>query len=92
MRDPHDVQVVALNVLSEGVAFDFYNAVIPILKKLKIHTGRYWGVHADVDMHHLTMGLDLCEEVAPNSPKGQLYQRGTRNLAPIEFWLAAVHS
>lgn len=75
MRDPHDVQVVALNVLSEGVAFDFYNAVIPILKKLKIHTGRYWSVHADVDKHHLTMGLDLCEEVAPNSPKGQLYHR-----------------
>ena len=75
IRDPHDVQVVALNVLSEGVAFDFYSAVIPILKKLKIHTGRYWGVHADVDMHHLMMGLDLCEEVAPNSPKGQLYHR-----------------
>jgi hypothetical protein len=34
---PHDVQVIALNVLSEGVAFDFYNAVIPILNKLKIH-------------------------------------------------------
>jgi hypothetical protein len=26
-------------------------------------------------MHHLTMGLDLCEEVEPNSPKGQLYHR-----------------
>jgi hypothetical protein len=32
-------------------------------------------VHADVDMDHLAMGLDLCEEVAPNSPKGQLYHR-----------------
>ena len=39
MRDPHDVQVVALNVLSEDVAFDFYNAVIPILKKLKSKPG-----------------------------------------------------
>ena len=75
MRDPHDMQVVALNVLSEGVAFDFYSAVIPILKRLKIHTGRYWSVHADVDMHHLAMGLDLCEEVSPNSSKGQLYHR-----------------
>jgi hypothetical protein len=62
-------------VLSEGVAFDFYSAVIPILKKLKIHTGQYWDVHAEVDMHHLMMGLDLCEEVAPNSPQGQLYHR-----------------
>jgi hypothetical protein len=36
MRDPNDVQVVALNVLSEGVAFDFYSAVIPVLNRLKI--------------------------------------------------------
>jgi hypothetical protein len=75
MRDPHDVQVVALNVLSEGVAFDFYTAVIPVLDKLKILSGRYWKVHTDVDAHHLSMGLDLCGEVAPDSPKGMLYQR-----------------
>jgi hypothetical protein len=49
--------------------------VIPVLEKLKILSGRYWNVHADVDMHHLTMGLDLCEEVEPGSPKGQLYHR-----------------
>ena len=29
LREPHDVQVVGLNLLSEGVAFDFYSAVIP---------------------------------------------------------------
>jgi len=75
MRDPHDVQVIALNMLSEGVALDFYTAVIPVLERLKILSGRYWNVHADVDMHHLTMGLDLCEEVEPGSPKGQLYHR-----------------
>lgn len=75
IRDPHDVQVVALNVLSEGVAFDFYTAVIPVLDKLKILSGRYWKVHTDVDAHHLSMGLDLCGEVAPDSPKGILYQR-----------------
>ncbi|MHC2335378.1 hypothetical protein [Bradyrhizobium sp. USDA 4454] len=71
MRDPHDVQVV----VSEGVAFDFFSAIIPVLKNLKIDSGRYWSVHADIGMHHLTMGPDLCEEVAPNSVKGQLYHR-----------------
>jgi hypothetical protein len=75
LRDPHDVQVVSLNLLSEGVAFDFYSAVIPVLDKLKILSGRYWNVHADVDQHHLTMGLDLCEQVGPETPKGRLYQR-----------------
>jgi len=63
LREPHDVQVVGLNLLSEGVAFDFYSAVIPVLEKLKILSGRYWKVHTDVDQHHLTMGMDLCEPV-----------------------------
>jgi hypothetical protein len=75
VHEPHDVQVVGLNLLSEGVAFDFYSAVIPVLDKLKILSGRYWKVHTDVDQHHLTMGLDLCEQVKPDSPKGKLYQR-----------------
>jgi len=75
LREPHDVQVVGLNLLSEGVAFDFYSAVIPVLERLGILSGRYWKVHTDVDQHHLTMGLDLCEQVEPESPKGRLYQR-----------------
>ena len=75
MRDPHDLQVVALNVLSEGVAFDFYTDVIPVLDKLEILSGRYWKVHTDVDAHHLSLGLDLCGEVALDSPKGILYRR-----------------
>jgi hypothetical protein len=75
MREPHDVQVIGLNLLSEGVAFDFYSAVIPILDRLGILSGRYWNVHADVDQHHLTMGMELCEPVAADSAKGQHYKR-----------------
>jgi hypothetical protein len=70
LRDPHDVQVVALNVLSEGVAFDFYTSVIPVLDRLKILSGRYWKIHTDVDAHHLSMGLDICGDVKPKSEKG----------------------
>jgi hypothetical protein len=32
-------------------------------------------VHAEVDTHHLRMGLDRCGDVAPDSPKGMRYQR-----------------
>jgi hypothetical protein len=75
LHDPHDVQVVALNVLSEGVAFDFYSAVIPVLEKLEMLSGRYWKVHRDVDLAHLRLGLDRCGDVAPDSPQGCWYQR-----------------
>jgi hypothetical protein len=75
VREDHDVQVVALNVLSEGVALDFYSSVIPVLDQLDILSGRYWKVHREVDAHHLEMGLDRCGDVTPDSPKGQHYQR-----------------
>jgi hypothetical protein len=75
VREPHDVQVVALNVLSEGVALDFYTHVIPVLNQLDVLSGRYWKVHREVDAHHLRLGLDRCGDVEPNSPKGMQYQR-----------------
>jgi len=75
VRESHDVQVVALNVLSEGVALDFYSAVIPVLSQLDVLSGRYWKVHREVDAHHLQMGLDRCGDVSPDSPTGQHYQR-----------------
>lgn len=75
VREPHDVQVVAMNVLSEGVALDFYTTVIPVLDRLDMLTGRYWKVHREVDSHHLRMGLDRFDDVTPDSPQGQVYQR-----------------
>lgn len=75
VHESHDVQVVALNVLSEGVALDFYSAVIPVLSRLDILSGRYWKVHREVDSHHLEMGLDICGDVTPDSPTGMRYQR-----------------
>jgi NAD(P)-dependent dehydrogenase (short-subunit alcohol dehydrogenase family) len=59
-----------------NAAFKVHGRVDVLLNSAGV--GYSWAkvsVHADVDMHHLTMGLDLCEEVAPNSPKGQLYHR-----------------
>jgi len=81
VRESHDMQVIALNVLSEGVALDFYSAVIPVLGKLDILSGRYWKVHREVDAHHLCLGLDLCGDVSPDSPTGVMYQRVLWNAA-----------
>jgi Iron-containing redox enzyme len=75
VHEPHDVQIVALNVLSEGVALDFFAAVIPVLAELDLLSGRYWKVHRDMDGRHLQLGLDRCYEVTPESPTGLRYQR-----------------
>lgn len=75
VRESHDVQVVTLNVLSEGVALDFYTATIPVLDQMGLLSGRYWKVHREVDADHLRLGLDRCGEVAADSRTGQLYQR-----------------
>jgi hypothetical protein len=75
VREPHDVQVVALNVLSEGMALEFYTAVIPVLERLGLLSGRYWKIHREVDEQHLRMGVDRCGDVAIDSPTGMRYQR-----------------
>ena len=89
VHEPHDMQVVALNVISEGVAFDFYSAVIPVLDKLGILSGRYWKVHAEVDTHHLQMGLDRCGDVQADSPKGRQYQRVVQHSASLYHQMLA---
>ena len=81
VRESHDVQVVTLNVLSEGVALDFYTATIPVLERLGILSGRYWKVHREVDAGHLRLGLDRCGDVAKESPTGRAYQRMLWNSA-----------
>lgn len=83
LREPPDVQVVALNVMSEGVALDFYTAVMPVLARLDIQTGRYWKVHREVDAHHLQLGLDRFGDVTPDSEAGQRYQRVLQHSASL---------
>ncbi|WP_394838413.1 iron-containing redox enzyme family protein [Pendulispora rubella] len=83
VHEPHDVQVIVLNVLSEGIALDFYTAVIPVLKRLDILSGRYWNIHREVDSRHLRMGLDLCGNVPSDSPTGMHYQRVLAHAASL---------
>lgn len=53
------IQIAILNVVSEGVALDFYTRIIPLLKQQGLNDGAYWRVHREVDDYHLRMGLDL---------------------------------
>jgi hypothetical protein len=75
LPESHDLQIVALNLLSEGIAFNVYGAVIPVLDKLKILSGQNCSVDADLDMDQPCMGFDLCDDGASQAPIGKLYRR-----------------
>ena len=73
IRKPVPHQLIALNLVSEGVAFDFYSQVIPKLAELGLENGLYWQVHTELDQDHLMMDLDLIPVCDPSSPQGQAY-------------------
>jgi hypothetical protein len=68
-------QIITLNLISEGISYDFFSAVIPKLQELGLPVGRYWLIHNEVDLYHLTMGLDLIEQCEKDSARGMVYAR-----------------
>lgn len=76
-----DHQVIALNVLGERIALDFFNAMVPVLKRLDVldesdqGEHEYWEVHGAVDAQHLRYGLGHCKAVSPASAEGQAIQK-----------------
>lgn len=75
LRESPAHQVIAMNLISEGISYDFFSAVNPKLSDLGLKVGRYWQVHKDIDRQHLAMGLDLIPQCDPDSPLGQTYAR-----------------
>ena len=75
LRESVAHQVIAMNLISEGVSYDFFSAVNPKLLKLGLPVGRYWQVHKEIDRQHLAMGLDLIPQCDPDSLLGQTYAR-----------------
>ncbi|WP_377481971.1 MAG: iron-containing redox enzyme family protein (plasmid) [Microcoleus anatoxicus] len=75
LRESYEHQVIAMNLISEGVSFDFFSAVIPAFERLKLKTNRYWTVHRDIDQMHLAMGIDLIPQCDENSAQGKEYAR-----------------
>lgn|SRR5678816_3794542 len=65
-----DIQI-AVNVISEGVALDFFTAAIPFLDRLRLHYGPYWSIHREIDNAHLRLGVDALEHCEPTSIRGQ---------------------
>jgi hypothetical protein len=68
-------QIITLNLISEGVSYDFFCAVIPKLEELGLPVGRYWHIHKEVDIYHLAMGLDLIPQCEKDSAEGMVYAR-----------------
>jgi hypothetical protein len=79
LKEAHDQQIVALNLLSEGVAFGLYGAGTPVQDKLKILGGRY--ANADAEMHRSTIELTPRDKAVCNPPSA----RSSRQL--LRHWV-----
>lgn len=75
LRESYEHQVIAMNLISEGVSFDFFSAVIPVFTRLGLKTNRYWTVHREIDQEHLAMGIDLIPQCDEDSAQGKKYSR-----------------
>jgi len=83
LRESSAHQVIAMNLISEGVSYDFFSAVIPKLGELGLQVGRYWQVHKEIDREHLAMGLDLIPHCEKGSFEGRAYARITWEMASL---------
>lgn len=73
LRQPPELQVLTLNLISETVALEFYRSVIPFLEWLDLPVDGYWIVHKHGDEIHRRMGLDLLPSVEATSPTGVVW-------------------
>lgn len=75
MREPFFHQIITLNLMTEGIAVDFYANVNPKLAELGFTPKDYWLVHQEADLEHQLLGLDLIAQCEKDSPMGQRYLR-----------------
>jgi pyrroloquinoline quinone (PQQ) biosynthesis protein C len=83
LRESSAHQVIALNLISEGVSYDFFSAVIPKLAQMGLPTSRYWQVHKEIDREHLAMGLDLIPQYEKDESSGKVYARIVWEMASL---------
>lgn len=83
LRESCEHQIVAMNLISEGVSYDFFSAVIPVFARLGLKTNRYWTVHREIDQEHLAMGIDLIPQCDEGSPLGKEYGRIARETSAL---------
>jgi len=82
-RESYAHQVIAMNLISEGVSYDFFSAVNPKLESLGLSVGRYWQVHKEIDQQHLQLGLDLIPQSEENSAQGRVYAQIARETVSL---------
>jgi Iron-containing redox enzyme len=75
IREPIAHQIITINLMTEGIAFDFYNRINPKLAELGLIPKGYWSAHQEADMEHQVLGLDLIPYCEKNSELGQIYTR-----------------
>ncbi|QYO67098.1 iron-containing redox enzyme family protein [Leptolyngbya sp. 7M] len=83
LRESYAHQVIAMNLISEGVSYDFFSAVNPKLKSLGLSVGHYWQVHKEIDQQHLALGLDLIPQCEKDSDEGQIYTQTAWEMATL---------
>ncbi len=67
---PPDEQVVAMNVVAEGVAYRFFAAAKRAILLLGMAGGSFWRDHDD-DLEHARIGVTEVGEVDPDSDQGR---------------------
>lgn len=83
LRESSAHQVIALNLISEGVSYDFFSSVNPKFETLGLKVSRYWQVHKEIDKQHLAMGTNLIPQCEQDSPLGQSYARIAWEMASL---------
>jgi hypothetical protein len=83
VREPTAHQIISLNLMSEGIACDFFTCVNPKLADLGLNPTGYWAAHAKADMRHELLGLDLISQCDPDSPLGRTYARVALEVARL---------
>jgi Iron-containing redox enzyme len=83
LRESYEHQVIAMNLISEGVSYDFFSAVIPVFARIGLKTNRYWVVHREIDQEHLAMGIDLIPQCDEDSAQGKEYARIARETTAL---------
>lgn len=64
-----DEQVVAMNIVAEGVAYRFFSAASGVVRRMGMRWGRFWRDHDD-DLEHARIGVSRIGDVDADSEDG----------------------
>lgn len=83
IREPVAHQIITINLMSESIASDMFQAVNPKLAELGLMPKGYWEAHAKADMRHQVLGFNLIPQCDPDSSCGKAYIRTAWEVASL---------